>query len=299
MKNIIHLSGILAAALALAPLYGASSPIPTSLLGTDYVTFGSNSFNNLIGPFPAGYGGAFDATIYGNPTSPTGPAVTTTVWCVDYQLDVEVGSDYTADIVSLANATSDAAQVRYGTLPSDGSSWANTLTPTNNYGYDPNSALYRYTLAAALISEYEDSSNQIDPTNPANTSQNQAIQTAIWYLTYNNEYNPGATWAPFDPTQYGASNGNINSPGDYLYWVNWAENNVTSVDLNDWAIVSGPADASGNLLPPNGVNGYQTFLVQVQPTPEPTFFALLAVGLLGLAVVARKRRAQLAAASVR
>jgi len=77
--------------------------------------------------------------------------------------------------------------------------------------------------------------------------------------------------------------------------VNWAENNVTSVDMGAWAVISGPANADGTLLPPGGDNGYQTFLVQVDPVPEPTFFGLLAVGLAGLAAVAVRRRANFAA----
>src|ERR1039457_1627326 len=97
MKQTIHLAGILGTIL-LAPLYGAPAPIPPSLLGTHYVTFDGNSFQNLIGAFPAGYGGAFQASIYSGASSATGSPVTSTVWCVDYQLDVEPGSAYTANI---------------------------------------------------------------------------------------------------------------------------------------------------------------------------------------------------------
>jgi len=47
-------------------------------------------------------------------------------------------------------------------------------------------------------------------------------------------------------------------------------------------------------LPPQTVDGnpsYQTFLVQVAATPEPGFFALLALGLAGLFAVSYYRRA--------
>jgi hypothetical protein len=292
MKQTILLAGVLGTIL-LAPVYGAPAGIPVGLLGTHYVTFDGNSFQNLIGAFPVGYGGAFQPSIYTDASSAQGSPFISTVWCVDYQLGVDPGSDYTANITALSQITTPDPNVRYGNLPSDSQTWSNTLNPVNSYGFNANSAVYRYTLAAALVSEYQDASNQIDPTNLANSSRNKAIQTAIWYLTYNNEYNPGAAWAPFDPAQYGASDGNVNSPNDYRYWVNWAENNVTSVDMSAWAVISGPANADGTLLAPGSDNGYQTFLVQVDALPEPTFFGLLAIGLMGLTAVAVRRRPKL------
>src|SRR5262249_713858 len=144
-----------------------------------------------------------------------------------------------------------------------------------------------YALAAALVSQYtSNSANTIlDPTNAINNAHNQAVQTAIWYLTYNTDYQPAATWPAFSLPS-GVSQSAVN------YWINWAENHVSSVDLRAWAIISGPATAAGSLLNPT-TGMYQTFLVQVASNPEPGFYGVLLVGLAGLYVAARRRKAAL------
>ena len=201
MQKGIRFSGtFLAAIILISSAYGAPAQIPVTLLGTHYVTFDGNSFPgaNLLGPFPAGYGGAFQGNVY-TATTATGNSVRANVWCVDYQLDVEVGSSYIADITQLSAITTPTDNsVRYGNLDSSASApnWANALTPVNNFGYDTNSARYRYALAAALVSQYDNTNNQIQPENPENDARNQAVQSAIWDITYNTDYNPGATWPP-------------------------------------------------------------------------------------------------------
>jgi hypothetical protein len=311
VNRLIYLPFLLAAA---APVFAGTSPIPPSLLGNSYVSFAppdNNPFpwQNLIGPFPAGYGGAFQADIYSSPNGPVGTPGLTTVWCVDYQLDVEPNDQYSANITSLASITTPTDNsVRYGNQTTD---WANPVTDPSNPSVNTNSAAYRYALTAALISEYEDVNSSIsspltvntadpinnpDPTNPVDNSVNQAIQTAIWYMTYNSEYE-AASWAPFNPAAYNVQQGSAASnPSNYLYWVNWAEHNVDSVNLNDWAVISGSVK-DGVLQVPNG--NYQTFLVQVdgpttittfgEPTPEPAFYGVLGVGLAGL-FAARMRK---------
>jgi len=238
--------------------------------------------------------------VYASPTAAVGTPTLTTVWCVDYQLDVEVGSAYSADITQLsAIQTPTDSTVRYGDQTTK---WDNTVTDPSNPSLNTNTAAYRYALAAALVSQYDagsssgttqvDSGN--DPTNVSDSARNQAIQTAIWYVTYNHDYG-ATTWPPFTDSSA--------QTAAYTTWVTWAENNVDSVNLNDWAVISGPANGSGtppSLTSPNGV--YQTFLAQVNDSgpninlndtaPEPTFYWLMAFGLASLFIASRRRKAQ-------
>src|SRR5262245_43297057 len=139
MKTAILILCLGLAAGVAFPVIAAPTPIPSSLLGTHYITFDSQAFpsENLIGPFPAGYGGAFKAHIYGSNSSATpAPGFRTTVWCVDYQLDVGVGSAYTANIVRLSDVTTPTDErLRYGNLTTSSTSqaqhWSNALTPSN------------------------------------------------------------------------------------------------------------------------------------------------------------------------
>jgi hypothetical protein len=314
---IIRILGVLyATALLTIPALASTQPLPATFQGstTDYIAFASDGSafpnSNLI-CFTAGCGGAFQATVYGpGVTSATGPSVLTSVWCVDYQLDVTNGSQYITNITTLndINSTTES-NIRYGTLDSDGTSsgWVNSVTAP--VGVDSDSSAYRFTLAAALTSEYIDSSNVADPTNPnGGSAVNTAIQEAIWYVTYNNEYPAdGTTWPPatdIGSATCGAGQSALNSTGNtnYACWVQYAEANESTVNTSQWAVVSGPTDNLGNLLSPPNVGGYpsyQTFLVQVDSggqvthtgvTPEPTYFALT-FGLAGLILVARRRRA--------
>jgi hypothetical protein len=248
--------------------------------------------------------------------------VNAAVWCVDYQLEVSQGNQYTTDVAALNGIivpTDDS--VRYGNLTSVSPSgspvgWSNSLTdPTGLDAGQMNSAAYRYTLAAALVSEYNGSPTATDPQELTNTPVNAAIQEAIWYITYNSDYQTGATWPPTGSGIPAADNCGAGSgvdsaaptgaaADDYSCWVQYAEDNANTVNTSAWAVISGPADASGNLLSPANVDGspsYQTFLVQLAsgstttgssggPLPEPTYFALLGAACIGLFTVSRRRR---------
>src|SRR5262245_32995546 len=104
--------------------FASTSPIPVSLANgvptsVDYMTFNSNSFpgaNLVCPPNAAGCGGAFQAQINAGPAQNLPTAITTTVWCVDYQLDVSSNSTYTTDVKLLSNVAASDPNVRYGTL---------------------------------------------------------------------------------------------------------------------------------------------------------------------------------------
>jgi len=315
MNNIKVLGVLIASALQTLPALASTQPLPSTFAGstTDFIAFGDSAFpsSNLI-CFSAGCGGAFQGTVYGpGAVSASGAGILTTVWCVDYQLDVTTGSQYIANITTL-NDINAATQsnVRYGTLDSvspPAPGWLNTVTDTLGLdGGDANSAAYRYTLAAALVSQYVDSGNVANPTNLNGSSPvNTAIQEAIWYITYNNEYpGDGATWPPesdISSLTCGAGQNALNSSGNtnYACWVRYAEANAGSVKTNAWAVISGPTNAGGTLQAPAPLNGvynqypsYQTFLVQVtpgNPTPEPAYF-VLTFGLGAFILFVRRRR---------
>jgi hypothetical protein len=324
MNKIKTLAILFAGGLQALTALAGTTPLPSGFAGstTDYIVFNGASYpsGNLI-CFSAGCGGAFQGTIYGpGSIAATGSSTLTTVWCVDYQLDVTTSSQYITDISTLNTIPVPTDNnVRYGNLntvdPTGAApgGWANTVTdPTNLDGGGvtaENSAAYRYTLAAALVSQYADSTPAINPTNLNGGSPvNQAIQEAIWFVTYNSDYQTGATWPPSgqgigSPLACSGPN-NVNT--NYMCWVQYAENNANTVNTSAWAVVSGPADSSGNLLTPptncttcEGYPSFQTFLAQVNPgpnktigstpTPEPAYFELT-LGLGGFIVFARRRR---------
>jgi hypothetical protein len=303
---------LIASGLLALPALAGLTPLPSSFAGstTDYISFNGSSFpgSNLI-CFSAGCGGGFQGTVYGpGKTMATGPSVLTTVWCVDYQLDVTTSSAYITNITTLDAINSNLGNVRYGNLNSvdptgvPPGGWANSvIDPTGIDGGAPiadNSAAYRYTLAAALVSQYVTTPTNLNGSSPVN----QAIQEAIWYITYNSDYETGATWPP--PGQgipssevclAGQSATNPTGNTDYACWVKYAEANAGSVNTKAWAVISGPTASNGSLITPpplvDGYPSYQTFLVQVNPTPEPAYFALT-LGLGAFIFFVRQRRAK-------
>lgn len=300
-----------------------TSPLPQSYNTLDYIYNFSYPNQNLICPPGAdGCGGGFMADIANNPSGPSVNHTLTTVWCVDYQLNVDANSHYTTDITKLSNVTLPTdANVRYGNLTSSAGSpaWSNSVTdPTGIDGNQTNSAAYRYTLAAALVSQYEGPS-PASFSNPSSfdtiadlygyssghaaaNSVNIAIQEAVWYITYNNDYEPGAHWPPFTLSTSGSACGagsalpTGSAADNPMCWVQYAEDNANAVNTGIWGVVSGPADAvTGALLNPQNVDGfpsYQTFLVQLTPEPEPTYYVLLGASCIVLFVVSRLRKAK-------
>ena len=246
-------------------IYAAPVPITTAQLGAQTVTI--TNFNNTVCPTGdspnPGCGGAFTANI--------GSITGATIWCVDSQLHAHANSPYTAYIEDL-NSTphspfNDANFVRYGGINTVGpTGWAYDLTP---YGA-ANDAQTRYKLAAILITNYIPSADL-----PTDSTQNRAVQNAIWRLTENN-------------VAAGTITGDIStghpSGSD---WIAYAVSvlNANTFDFSRWAVVSGGFDGTKLL---DGAGAVQTFLVEV--TPEPRFYGLLLAGLLAICGIVYKRR---------
>ena len=219
-----------------------------------------------------GCGGGFTATVAGK--------AGVTLWCVDSQLFDQ--ANYTANIVSLntADATFDnGTQVRYGSIASSNVAiaphWLYNLTGIAGVT-NPDEALTRYRLAAALITLYQPEQAPTDASNP----NNDDIQKAIWQLTENSSIAPGRNVSQ-------GTNGQPDLGVREDFWIQKAANALNSgFDVGGWAVVSG-AYANGALVgPPNAV---QTYLVQV--TPEPRFYSVVLAGLLSLCAVIYRRRA--------
>ena len=238
--------GAIAVTLGLAAGVSAG-PIGQSALGIDKdVQILSHTFNVLNG-------GSFYAIVDGFDTQ---------VFCVDNQNHVYVPDEYLADVVALSDWDStDQSHVRKGN---------NTTWPALDAGYNGATALQRYQAAAWLVSQY---SAFPSGTGTAN-GNDQALQTAIWYLLYQ-----GTGGAPA-----------LNSTSK-----GYAESALDAVFANptfgfyQWAIISGEANGGGRLL--NSTK--QTFLVQLDPsgdtpTPEPATYAFLGAGLIAMALF-RKR----------
>jgi hypothetical protein len=268
----IPFSSFLAVAvLATTALYAGPGAITTSQLGVQNIA--GLSLNNAgicdvqnVG----GCGGAFTATV--------GGIANVTLWCVDSQEFDQ--ANYTANIVSLntlATTFDNGTQVRYGSVgqtpTATNGNWLYSLSGVTGLS-NPSNALTRYELAAVLISMYQP---QQAPTDASNAN-NDAIQQAIWQVTENNTIAAGS-----NPGQ--GTNGQPNLGTLESTWIQTAANMLGSVNFSDWAVVSG-AYSNGALL--GAPNGVQTYLVEV--TPEPRFYGLLLVGLLGLCGIVYRRR---------
>ncbi len=315
MKRQLPLAHTLFASIILSvSATAAPTPITPAQLGPSHVTFsasGDLSSNPSPGAFGyafpylicppevGGCGGAFRADVTG---AGSGLVVhDATVWCVDAQLDVNVGSSYNANIVKLSNtaALNDPALTRYG---ADGtqvpSQWVNAIA-----GFGDSAS--RYRLVASLVMQYQDSNFSGDYSKPFDqtynaslsgspaiagnlTARNEAIQRAIWWITYNDVNGPPS------PANINGSRAD-GVAGGYSDWVDYAMQNAGAVDLSSWAVISGPATIGGTVLAPDSAH-FQTYLVQLdstritQATPEPKFLALLVAGLVAM-IWSRRRRA--------
>jgi len=256
--SLTFLALVGATSIALA----APAPLPNSpsYIGIDQTI----SLNSYIAAAGAG-GGQFDGTVNSFETS---------FWCVDSQESFSFGNTGLADIVQLSNIPSVPSEVRYGNISTSNTSATNHWT--NNIGTGFDSAQTRYEMAAYLVSQYAGFSSTIGNTasNPKDT-----IQEAIWDLTNNNTVSD----AGINTTPINLASTDHTTVG---YWINQAELNYNTVNLNQWAVVSWLANPDGSLAA-----GKQTFLVQVAATPEPRFYGFLMLAMIGLCFLVRRSQA--------
>jgi len=275
---------------AIASYAAPTYPIPnSSFLGIDQTIFvpsnsaGTSNGYNYGSDLGLG-GGEFAGTI----TNSANQGANVAFWCVDDQLYFQPGvSSSLGDIVPIANISSTSASanadVRYGSiLSAGGSGWTNDLGASNDNPYA------RYNMAAYLVTQFTPFDTSI-----SNTSQNVAIEEAIWAITNNNI----GTAQNAGYSTIGPNTGNTTVG----YWVQQAENNwgnfAESPTAQKFAVVSWGATSSGALL--NGSYSsnspaLQTFLVELAPgvttTPEPGFYGAMALGLSGLLLIVNRRK---------
>jgi hypothetical protein len=214
-------------------------------------------------------GGEFSGTVNG---------ATTLFWCVDDQEFFAAGDSGYGNVTLLSNVASQSNYVKYGNVTNSGSpAWTNK-TDTYDSVSLPNTATARFEMAAYLVEQYNGFVGSESGAVVNNTSQDLAIQEAIWSLTNNNTLSGG----------FSTISGNDTNNTTDQYWIHQALANYTSVNMQDWAVVSWTTDSYGNL---STTSNKQTFLVQVAPTPEPRMVGLMILGMAGLCFVGQRRLA--------
>jgi hypothetical protein len=190
---------------------------------------------------------------------------------------------FTASVVSLATPAAlfdNGSEVRYGSVGQLGNpTWINSLGP--NY----TTALSRYALTATLVLQYQSQPGDDgghDIANPLDNAHNQALMNAAWEITENTS---------FPTVLMGTPDISTGVPAGYSNWIAWAEANVSSTNLADWAIVSGsyqPQSVNPSTAILVSTPEVQTFLVEV--VPEPGFYGVLGVGFAAIAIALRRRK---------
>lgn len=233
-----------AALIALGAISTVAAPIPMSAVGVGKTVQITGHPYNILG------GGGFSATVHG---------FDTTVWCVDSQNFVSVGSLYIANVILLGDWSSGQNPlVRKGT----NTNWSDGLSLT---------ALQRYQASAYLLEQYSGFPDGPD----ANTTANRRVQNAIWRMTH----------------QKGVSGTYPSSNSLYTDAVSFITNPL-NVDFGKgtWAVISGAVNLQGEFTS----SKFQTFLVQVTPditeTPEPATYGLMGAALCGLAFIRRRTK---------
>lgn len=258
--------------------FAAPAPIPAEVVGlSKYVDLDglANPLNKGIGISGAS-GGRFLGEIKESAWSSTG--YETSFWCVDSQLNAGGYETGSANLHLLSQLPDPAA--RYGAI-SGPANEGNSPGWTNNLGNAYDTAQVRYAMAAWLITQYTPSGTDV-----ANTKANGNIQQAIWAIMHNTT--PGYDSDGWSSTWEKSSQSAGKTIRD---WVELAKDNYTSIDLDEWAVVSWTLSKPGSRFSKD--KDFQTFLVQVMPTPipEPAFYGALALGLGGVFLVYRRRHA--------
>jgi hypothetical protein len=272
----------------------ANTPLSSgSSIGLGYLVTGG--WSSVYGVACSnGCGGQFGATL--QPVTPTYPSVapyTATgtpspvdIFCVDSQESFGPGAAGYAFVTPVSSIDSNPSTVRFASP----TNWENNLSAYVANSNDPG---VRYEMAAYLISQYDGfgSSYYVSDSNNSgittNDPTNDAIQEAIWAITYQ----PPANGLDSFPNYFG------NSAVDA--WIQTAASNYLTLQSN-WAVVSWNVNNQTGTLDPagSGANA-QTFLIELPgsntysngpATPEPGFYGALMVGLSGLFFAVRRRR---------
>ncbi|MBI4890812.1 MAG: PEP-CTERM sorting domain-containing protein [Acidobacteria bacterium] len=238
-----------------------AAPIPLSATGTAK-TITISSHPEAIGySGVSGTGGRFVGSIVSGGLT----YADVYFWCVDMENSVSVPTTYNGNVIALNNWNSTTRNYVEK---------ANVTGPGWNWGGSTMSGLQRYQAAAYLL------------------------DMALAGGGMNTEYQ-GAIWSLLDIKAMSPDLGLVDtaSSTDAYSLRQLAANFVTNAanstyDYNKWAVVSGIADGSGNL---NCDPNVQTFMVQLSngggQIPEPSTYAMMGAGLLGLAFLSRRTKA--------
>ncbi len=196
-------------------------------------------------------GGSFNAKV-GNPTLAN--AVDALFWCVDLENNISPGqpsAKFGANLILVSDTTSQAINVQKGT----------TVTPSGWEDGESFNAQQRYNAAGYLIEKIIAGGSGFS---------NNDLQRAIWRLTDLAVGSDTANDGVWENGAYAAAKTFITSGGQ---------------TARTWATVSGVAAVNGTL----STDRRQTFLVEVNPVPEPGTYALMGGGLVILALLRRRR----------
>ena len=206
------------------------------------------------------------------------------IFCNDFNNDIYVPhSNYSADLTTFTQAGLDAGDTRFGEMASNAFKSVTIDDSDSNDATEQSTingatALGRYQMAGYLVSQY----NVADGSNAANNN----IQMAIWEL--------------LDPASYKTNPMSLNpsaQPTEALEmaadWYQATNETAREAYLQNYRIVSDATMTcptggcvSNSLLPM--VGGFQE---QISAVPEPGSLSLLAIGAIGIALGARRRRA--------
>jgi len=216
----------------------------TPALNANPVVFDTQSYN-----FALAGGGGGEQALLGSQTVET--------FCVDFNNEIWVPGNYTADLSTLTNG-SDLSHTRFGS----NTSWE-TITiagdTTDSGTINDAGALGRYQMAAFLVTQYQ--------TGQGSNAYNNGIQAAIWDI--------------LDPSSYGLAPNFANPDPALELAAQWYANpNSNTSFLSNFVIISDPSmtwNGAGNPLQ----CGFQEQLAEL---PEPREIAWVPAGLLVLGV---------------